>query len=106
MPRTLHPVDWLALSLFAATILVWAFIDLGTETQLQWMNETFFIPACGLLMPAAGLVTGGISFLKGREIMQPAFILGACSPVVAIVGFIVGLSIAMGRFEAIIYAGP
>jgi len=105
MSKTLNPVDLLSLS-FAATILIWALIDLGTETQLPWLDETGFIPAFGLLLPVAGLITGSVGFLKGRGLMQPALLMGACSPVVAIVGFIVGLSIAMGRFEAIVYTGP
>jgi len=33
--------------------------------------------------------------------MQPAFLMAACSPLVAIGGFIIGLSIAMGHFEAV-----
>ncbi len=32
--------------------------------------------------------------------------MGACSPLVATVGFFIGLSIAMGRCEAVIYTGP
>jgi hypothetical protein len=51
------------------------------------------------------LITGSIACLKGRGLLQPAFLMGASSPLVAIGGFIIGLSIAMGRFEAVIYAG-
>jgi hypothetical protein len=86
--------------------LVWAYIDLGTETQLQWLTETAVLPAFGLVIPLAGLITGSVAFLKGRGFMQPAFLMGTCSPLVAIGGFIIGLSIAMGRFEAVIYTEP
>jgi hypothetical protein len=99
-------LEWLAVTCLAATILVWSFIDLGTETQLQWFTETAFLPVVGLVIPLAGLITGSIACLKGRGLLQPAFLMGACSPLVAIGGFIIGLSIAMGRFEAVIYAGP
>lgn len=101
-------LDWVSIGCFAATILAWALIDLGTETQLQWLNESAFIPTLGLVMPVAGLITGSVAFLRGRRArrMQPAFLMGACSPLVAIVGFIVGLAIAMARFEAVIYTGP
>jgi hypothetical protein len=104
--RSVPLIDWLAVTCFAATLLIWAFIDLGTETQLQWLTETAFIPALGLVMPVAGLITGSVAFLRGRGFMQPAFLMGVFSPLVAIVGFIVGLSIAMGRFEAVVYNGP
>lgn len=111
MPKPLTPtpiskLEWLGIACFGSTLLVWAFIDLGTETQLQWLTETAFLPVIGLVVPLAGLITGSIACLKGRGLMQPAFFLGASSPLVAIGGFIIGLSIAMGRFEAMIYAGP
>jgi hypothetical protein len=99
-------LEWLAATCFAGTILVWSFIDLSTETQLQLLTETAFLPAFGLVMPLAGLITGSVAFLKGRGLMQPAFLMGACSPLVAIGGFVIGLSIAMGRFEAVVYTGP
>jgi sorbitol-specific phosphotransferase system component IIBC len=61
------------------------------------------VPALGLLTPMAGLITGIVALLtgKGRPSLSPAFLMGACSPLVAIVGFFIGLSIAMGRFEAV-----
>jgi hypothetical protein len=105
-PTPISRLEWLAVTCFASTLLVWAFIDLGTETQLQWLTETAFLPVVGLVIPLAGFITGSIACLKGRGLMQPAFLLGASSPMVAIGGFIIGLSIAMGRFEAVIYAGP
>ena len=105
-PNRISRLEWLAVTCLAATVLVWAFIDLGTETQLQWLTETAFLPVVGLVIPLAGLITGSIACLGGRGLMQPAFLMGACSPLVAIGGFIIGLSIAMGRFEAVIYAGP
>ena len=105
-PTPISGLEWLAVASFGSTILVWAFIDLGTETQLQWLTETPFLPVVGLVIPLAGLITGSIACLKGRGLMQPAFLLGACSPLVAIGGFIIGLSIAMARFEAAVYAGP
>lgn len=100
-PTPISRLEWLSVTCFAATLLVWAFIDLGTETQLQWLTETALLPVVGLVIPLAGLITGSIACLKGRGLMQPAFLLGACSPLVAIGGFIIGLSIAMGRFEAV-----
>jgi hypothetical protein len=111
MPKPVTPtpiprLEWLSLTCFAATLLVWALIDLGTETQLQWLTETALLPVVGLVIPLAGLITGSIACLKGRGLMQPAFLFGACSPLVAIAGFVIGLAIAMGRFEAVIYAGP
>jgi len=105
-PDPISRLEWLAATCFAGTILVWAFIDLGTETQLQWLTETAFLPVVGLLIPLAGLITGSIAGLKERGLIQPAFLMGACSPLVAIAGFVIGLSIAMGRFEAVIYSGP
>src|ERR1700686_4898899 len=105
-PTPISILEWLAVSCFAATILVWAFIDLGTETQLQWLTETAFLPVFGLVIPLAGLITGNIPCLEGRGLVRPAFLMGASSPLVAIGGFLIGLSIAMGRFEAVIYAGP
>jgi hypothetical protein len=105
-PTPVSRFEWLAAICFAATILVWAFIDLGTETQLQWLTETAFLPVVGLVIPLAGLITGSIACLEGRGLVRPAFLMGASSPLVAIGGFIIGLSIAMGRFEAVIYAGP
>jgi hypothetical protein len=99
-------LEWLSVTCFAGTLLVWGCIDLGTETQLQWLTETALLPVVGLVIPLAGLITGSIACLKGRGLMQPAFLVGACSPLVAIGGFVIGLSIAMGRFEAGIYAGP
>ena len=105
-PTPLSRLELLSVACFAATLLVWAFVDLATETQLQWVAETALLPVVGLVIPLAGLITGSIACLKGRGLMQPAFLLGACSPLVAIGGFIIGLSIAMWRFEALIYAGP
>jgi hypothetical protein len=105
-PDPISRLEWFAATCFAGTILVWAFIDLGTETQLQWITETAFLPVVGLVIPLAGLITGSIACLKERGLVQPAFLMGACSPLVAIAGFVVGLSIAMGRFEAVIYSGP
>jgi hypothetical protein len=105
-PTPISRLEWLAVACFGSTVLVWAFIDLGTETQLQWLTETALLPVVGLVIPLAGLITGSIACLKGRGLMQPAFFLGASSPLVAIGGFIIGLSIAMGRFEAMIYTGP
>ena len=105
-PTAISRLEWLAAACFAATILVWAFIDLGTETQLQWLTETAFLPVVGLVIPLAGLITGSIACLKGRGLVQPAFLMGAFSPLIAIGGFIIGLAIAMGRFEAVIYTGP
>jgi hypothetical protein len=60
----------------------------------------------GLVIPLAGLITGSIASLKGRGLIQPAFLMGACSPLVAIGGFVIGLSMAMGRFEAVVYSRP
>jgi len=105
-PTPISRLEWIAVACFAATLLVWALIDLSTETQLQWLTETAFLPVVGLVTPLAGLITGSIACLKGRGMVQPAFLIGASSPLVAIGGFIIGLSIAMGRFEAIIYTGP
>jgi hypothetical protein len=105
-PTPISGLEWLSLTCFAATLLVWAFIDLGTETQMQWLTETAVLPVVGLVIPLAGLITGSIACLKGRGLMQPAFLLGASSPLVALGGFVIGLAIAMGRFEAVIYAGP
>ena len=99
-------LEWLAAACLAATLFVWAFIDLATETQLQWLTETALLPVVGLVIPLAGLITGSIAVLKGRGLMQPAFLMGASSPVVAIGGFLIGLSIAMAHFEAMIYTGP
>jgi hypothetical protein len=111
MPKTQTPtqisrLEWLSLACFAATLLVWAFIDLGTETQVRWLTEMALLPVVGLVIPLAGLITGSIAYLKGRGLMQPAFLFGACSPLVAIGGFVIGLAIAMGRFAAVVYAGP
>lgn len=105
-PTPISKLEWLSVASFGSTILVWALIDLGTETQRQWFTETPFLPVVGLAIPLAGLIAGSIACLKGRGLMQPAFLLGACSPLVAIGGFIIGLSIAMARFEAVIYTGP
>jgi cytosine/uracil/thiamine/allantoin permease len=99
-------LEWLAAACLAATVFVWAFIDLGTETQLQWLTETALLPVVGLVIPLAGLITGSIAVLKGRGLVQPASLMGASSPMVAIGGFLVGLAIAMARFEAVIYARP
>jgi hypothetical protein len=100
---TLPLIDWMAVTCFAATALVWFFIDQETAIQLQWLDETPLVPALGLLTPVAGLITGIVSLLsgKGGRSLRPAFLMGACSPLVAIVGFFIGLSIAMGRFEAV-----
>jgi len=105
---TLPLIDWMAVTCFAATVLVWFFIDQGTEMQLQWLNETRLVPALGLVTPMAALITGIVALLTGkvRRSLSPAFLMGACSPLVAIVGFFIGLSIAMGRFEAVVYTGP
>ena len=81
-------------------------IDLSTETQLQWITETAFLPVVGLLIPLAGLITGSIVSLRGRGSIKPACLMGASSPLVATVGFLIGLAIAMGRFEAVVYTGP
>ena len=105
-PNPTSRLEWVAATCFAGTILVWTFIDLTTETQMQWLTETAFLPVVGLVIPLAGLITGSIACLKERGLMQPAFLMGACSPLVAIAGFVFGLSIAMGRFEAVIYSGP
>jgi cytosine/uracil/thiamine/allantoin permease len=102
----LSGLEWLAATCFGATILVWAVIDLSTETQLQWITETAFLPVVGLLIPLAGLITGSIVSLKGRGSIKPASLMGASSPLVATVGFVIGLAIAMGRFEAVVYTGP
>jgi len=99
-------LEWLAATCFAATTLVWAVIDLSTETQLQWITETAFLPVVGLLIPLAGLITGSIVSLRGRGSIKPACLMGASSPLVATVGFLIGLAIAMGRFEAVVYTGP
>jgi len=53
-PTPISILEWLAVSCFAATLLVWSFIDLGTETQLQWLTETAFLPVVGLVIPLAG----------------------------------------------------
>jgi hypothetical protein len=66
-PTAISRLDWLSISCFAATILVWALIDLGTETQLQWLNETAFSPTLGLVLPVAGLITGSVAFLTSRK---------------------------------------
>jgi hypothetical protein len=105
-PDPVSRLEWLAATCFAGTILVWAFIDLGAETQLQWLTEAAFLPVVGLVIPLAGLITGSIACLKARGLTQPAFLIGACSPLVGIAGFVIGLSMAMGRFEAVIYSGP
>jgi hypothetical protein len=105
-PTPSSRLEWLAAACLAATLFVWAFIDLGTETQLQWLTETALLPVVGLVIPLAGLITGSIAVLEGRGLGQPAFLMGASSPVVAIGGFLVGLAIAMARFEAVIYTGP
>ena len=105
-PNPTSRLEWVAATCFAGTILVWTFIDLTTETQMQWLTETAFLPVVGLVIPLAGLITGSIACLEGRGLVRPAFLMGASSPLVAIGGFIIGLSIAMGRFEAVIYAGP
>jgi hypothetical protein len=105
-PTPISRLEWLAGTCFASTLFVWAFIDLGTETQLQWLTEMAFLPVVGLLIPLAGLIAGSIACLKGRGFLQPACVMGACSPLVAIGGFVLGLSIAMARFEAVIYSGP
>ena len=105
-PIPVARLEWLSAACFAGTLLVWGFIDLGAETQLQWLTETALLPVVGLVIPLAGLITGSIACLKGRGSTQPAFLIGACSPLVAIGGFVIGLSLAMGRFEAVIYAGP
>jgi hypothetical protein len=101
-------VDLAAVTCFAATVLVWAFIDLQTETQLPWPGDAVFLPPLGLLAPMAGLIMGVAAVLavKRRLSAWPAFLALACSPLVAIVGFVIGLVIAMSRFEAVIYAGP
>src|SRR5258708_21686408 len=59
-------LEWLAAGCLAATVSVWAFIDLGTETQLQWLTETALLPVVGLVIPLAGLITGSIAVLGGR----------------------------------------
>jgi hypothetical protein len=99
-------LEWLAATCFAATILVWAVIDLSTETHLQWITETAFLPVVGLLIPLAGLITGSITSLRERGSIKPASLMGASSPLVATIGFFIGLAIAMGRFEAVVYTGP
>jgi hypothetical protein len=105
-PDPISRLEWLAAACFAGTILVWAFIDLGTETQLLWLTETALLPVVGLVIPLAGLITGSIACLKERGLIQPAFLFGACSPLVAVAGFVIGLALAMGRFEVVIYGGP
>jgi len=105
-PGPISRLEWLAAACLAATVFVWSFIDLGTETQLQWLTEMALLPVVGLVIPLAGLITGSIAVLKGRGWGQPAFLMGASSPMVAIGGFFVGLAIAMARFEAVTYIGP
>jgi hypothetical protein len=106
--RSVRLVDVVTVSCFTATVLVWAFIDVQTETQLPWPGDTVFLPMLGLLAPIAGLITGVVAIVSGKRKLSawPAFLAVASSPLVATGGFVIGLAIAMSRFEALIYAGP
>jgi len=100
--------DLAAVTCFTATVLIWSFIDLQTETQVPVPGDTVLLPALGLLVPMGGLIAGVAGIVTRRRKLSawPAFLGLACSPLVAVTGFVICLVIAMSRFEALIYAGP